>query len=110
MEGGMQVTSLVLVCMQPSNESGGGRIYIDMQWSSAGTVECATTVGVGRENRPPLHPIPVQLPFQIMGLDIMELPKTTLQGNRYVIMFQDFLAKWPLVFPLQIRKQSGWPD
>ena len=28
----------------------------------------------------------------------MELPVTE-QGNRYVIVFKDFLAKWPLVFP-----------
>ena len=43
--------------------------------------ECATVVGVGRQKKPPLHPIPVQHPFQIVGLDIMELPKTE-RGNR----------------------------
>ena len=29
----------------------------------------------------------------------MELPKTET-GNRYVIVLQDFLTKWPLVFPM----------
>ena len=33
----------------------------------------------------------------------MELP-VTAQGNRYVIVFQDFLTKWPLVFPAPDQK------
>ena len=60
--------------------------------------ECVTVAGVGRRNKPPLHPIAVQRPFQIVSLDITELPKTE-QGNRYAIVFQDFMTKWPLVFP-----------
>ena len=28
----------------------------------------------------------------------MELPKTT-QGNKYMLVFQDFLMKWPMVYP-----------
>ena len=60
--------------------------------------ECAIVSGAGRVQRPPLHPIPVQRAFQILGVDIMELPVTE-QGNRYLIVFQDFLTKWPFVFP-----------
>ena len=33
----------------------------------------------------------------------MELPRTT-QGNRYVVVFQDFLSKFPLVFPAPDQK------
>ena len=29
----------------------------------------------------------------------MDLPVTEL-GNRHVVVFQDFLTKWPLVFPV----------
>ena len=65
--------------------------------------ECAIVSGNGRRNRPPLHPIPVQRPFQIMGMDVMELPKTD-KGNRYVIVFQDYLTKWPMVFPMPDEK------
>ena len=60
--------------------------------------ECAIVSGVGRRNKPPLSPIPVERPFQIIGVDVMELPKTD-KGNKYVIVFQDFATKWPLVFP-----------
>ena len=67
--------------------------------------ECATVSGGGRVTRPPLHPIPVNRPFQIVGVDIMELPKTTL-GNKYVLVFQDFLTKWPMAYP--IPDQKSW--
>ena len=61
--------------------------------------ECAIVSGGGRVQRPPLCPILVQRPFQILGMDIMALPKT-IRGNQYVSVFQDFLTKWPCVFPL----------
>ena len=65
--------------------------------------QCAIVTGGSREHRPPLHPIPVSRPFQIIGVDIMELP-TTEQGNRYVLVFQDFLTKWPMVYPMPDQK------
>ena len=61
--------------------------------------ECAIVSGGGQVYRPPLHPISVRRPFQIMGVDIMDLPLTQ-QGNRHVVVFQDYLTKWPLVFPV----------
>ena len=52
---------------------------------------------------PPLMPIPVDHPFQIMGVDIMELPLTT-KGNKYLIVFQDLFTKWPMAFPTPDQK------
>ena len=60
-------------------------------------------MGTGRHSNPPLHPIPVDCPFQIMGVDIMELPKMH-KGNRYVMILQDYLTKWPLVYPVADQK------
>ena len=65
--------------------------------------QCIIVGGTGRINRPPLHPIPVQRAFQIMGIDIMDLPKTEM-GNCHVVVFQDFLTKWPMVFPVPDRR------
>ena len=65
--------------------------------------QCAISGKGSRTNRPPLQPIPVQRPFQMWGVDIMELPRTKC-GNRYVIVFQDFFTKWPLVFPTPDQK------
>ena len=33
----------------------------------------------------------------------MDLPKTE-SGNKHVVVFQDFLSKWPLVFPVPDQK------
>jgi len=59
--------------------------------------DCAIVTGTGRKCNPPLQPITVDQVFQIVGIDIMELPKTN-KGNQYVVVFQDFLSKWPFVF------------
>lgn len=63
----------------------------------------AVTKGTSRKVIPSLKPIPVSRVFQIVGMDIMELPKTS-SGNRYVVVFQDFLSKWPMVFPVADQK------
>ena len=47
-----------------------------------------------------LHPIPVQRPFQIIGVDVLELPKTE-SVNKFAIVFQDFLTK---VYPAPDQK------
>ena len=50
----------------------------------------------GKRQLPPMKSIPVDHPFQIVGIDIMELPLTT-NGNKYAIVFQDLFTKWPMV-------------
>ena len=35
----------------------------------------------------------------------MELPQTD-HGNMYVLVFQDFLTKWPFAFPIPDQKSS----
>lgn len=63
--------------------------------------ECTIVMGTGRHCNPPLHPIQVGCFFQILGIDLMELPKTH-QGNKYVIVIQDYLTNWPLAVQLLI--------
>lgn len=66
--------------------------------------QCAFVFGGGRIHKPLLQPITgVQRPFQIIGVDVMELPRTT-KGNKYVLVFQDFLTKWPMVFPISRQR------
>ena len=65
--------------------------------------ECVVSGRGAQPGRPPLQPIPVQRPFQIWGIDIMELP-VTKKGNRYVVVLQDLFTKWPLVFPTPDQK------
>ena len=52
--------------------------------------QCAIVTGGERHVKQPLHPIPVQRIFQIIGLDIMDL-LVTEQGNKHVIAFPGLL-------------------
>ena len=57
---------------------------------------CATRC-VGRAVKPPLTPIPVAGPFDRIGVDVVQLPMSQ-NGNKYAIVFMDYLTKWPEVF------------
>ena len=78
-------------------------MYSDTLRYARACPQCAIVSGGSKQSRPPLHPIPVSRLFQIVGVDVMELPLTE-QGNRYVLVFQDFLSKWPLIFPMPDQK------
>ena len=43
-------------------------------------------------------------PFDRVGVDVLQLP-TSRKGNKYAIVFVDYLTKWPEVFPA--RDQSA---
>ena len=60
-------------------------------------LNCATRKGTGRAGRPPLQPIPVGGPFHRLGVDVLQLPLTEA-GNRYVVVFMDYLTKWAEAF------------
>ena len=59
---------------------------------------CATRMGPGVKTRPPLQPILVGGQFHRVAVDVLTLPHTT-RGNRYVVVFVDYLTKWPEAFP-----------
>lgn len=80
-------------------------MYNDVLKHCSNCPQCAIVNASGRINRPPLHPIPVERVFQIVGVDIMDLPRTE-RGNKHVVVFQDFLSKFPLVFAVPDQKAS----
>ena len=53
----------------------------------------------GQATLPPMTSIPVGGPFERMGVDVLKLPKTH-SGKQYVVVFMDYLTKWPEVFPV----------
>ena len=65
--------------------------------------ECVIAMGTGRRFKPPLQPIPVSRPFQILGIDVMDLPLTE-RGNKHVVVVQDLFNKWPFVFAVPDQK------
>jgi len=78
-------------------------MYRDIINYTCGCAQCAIVTGSGRRQLPPMQPIPVDRPFQIIGVDIMELPLTA-NGNKYVVVFQDLFAKWPMVYATPDQK------
>ena len=80
----------------------------DAHWHLQFVKNCATcsiVSGGGKVACPPLHPIPVQRPFQIIDVDAMGLPRM-VDGNSHVVVFEDYLTKWPLVFPVPDQKTT----
>ena len=52
---------------------------------------------VGKAIKPPLTPIPVNGPYERVGVDVIKFPWSS-KGNAYAVVFMDYLTKWPEVF------------
>ena len=78
-------------------------MYKDLMDYARSCPQCTIVGRSEKKSIPPLRPIPVDHPFQIVGVDIMELPLTT-KGNRYLIVFQDLFTKWPMAYPAPDQK------
>ena len=74
-------------------------MYADVYAFCKGCLVCSAYGGGGKKTRPPLKSIPVGDPFERVGVDLMEMPLTE-RGNRYVIVFLDYLTKWVEAYPL----------
>ena len=66
-------------------------------------VTCASTRGQGHRGRPPLVSIPVGGVFECVEMDFIEL-ECSKDGNRYALVLQDYLSKWPDVYAVPDRK------
>lgn len=58
--------------------------------------ECVIATVGGRSAKPLFTAIPVQRPFLIFGVNLIEFPVTS-QDNKYVVVLQDF-SKYPMVY------------
>ena len=66
-------------------------------------VTCLSTQGHERHTKPPLKCIEVAEPFECIGMDIKEFDMSN-KGNRYALVFQDYMTKWLEVYPLPDHK------
>jgi len=78
-------------------------MYSDVRAYADNCPQCAIVEGSGRRQKSQLQPILTEHPFQILGVNIMELPVTS-KGNKYVIAFQDLFTKWPMMYPAPDQK------
>ena len=74
-------------------------MYADIVAHCKGCLTCAARSGGGRRPATPLQSIPVSGAFDLMAVDVMQLP-TTLNGNQYVAVFSEYLTKWVEVFAI----------
>ena len=72
-------------------------------------VTCLSTQGHERRSKPPLQCIDVGEPFECIGMDIKEFDISSM-GNRYALVFQDYLTKWPEVYPIPDHKANTVAD
>ena len=72
-------------------------------------VSCLSTQGHERRSKPPLKCIDVGEPFECIGMDIKEFDLSS-KGNRYALVFQDYLTKWPEVYPIPDHKAHTVAD
>lgn len=75
---------------------------VNVQKVCENCIVCASIRGQELRKKPPLHCIPVGQPFECIGMDFKELDVSE-DGNRYALVFQDYLIKWPEVFPVKDR-------
>ena len=80
------------------------RMRADITSWYRGCLTCAARY-VGQAVRPLLTPVPVEGPFHRVGVDVLQLP-VSARGNKYAIVFMDYLTKWPEVFPA--KDQSAY--
>ena len=77
----------------------------DVYKKCSSCVSCASVQGQGDRGRSPLVSIPVTGPFDYIGMDFVELDMSR-QGNRYALVFQDYLSKYPEVYALADRRAT----
>ena len=61
------------------------------------------TKGTRRTFKPPLQPIPVGGPYHQVAVDLHKFPVTS-NGNCYIVIFMDYLTKWPEAFAIPDQK------
>ena len=75
----------------------------DIYKKCSGCVTCASVSGQGTREKPALVNIPVGGAFECIGMDFVEMDKSK-DGNRYALVIQYYLTKWPEVYAVQDRK------
>ena len=61
-------------------------------------LNCASRKEPGGPVRPPLQPIPKKGAFHRVAVDVLQLPLTS-SGNKYAVVFMDYLTKWVEAYP-----------
>ena len=84
-------------------------MYTDAMKFSQSCPQCLIVKRSGRHRPPPLRRIQVSRPFQVLGVDIMDLPNKS-SGNKHILVFKDYFIKWPMVCAIPDKKTQRIVD
>ena len=73
-------------------------MFNDVQHWCRTCVHCAMKKRPRATNKAPLLPIPVENAFDRVGVDCVGPLPVSKSGNRYIVVFSDYLTKWPEAF------------
>ena len=63
---------------------------------------CASKKKPNIPHRAPLYPIThFTKPFEMVGVDVLGPLPTTQSGNKYIVVFSDYLTKWPEAYAVR---------
>ena len=73
-------------------------MYADVRHWCKSCISCSTRKSPKHPHKAPLIPIPVEGPFDRLAVDCLGPFPLSLLGNRYAVVFSDYLTKWPEAF------------
>ena len=77
-------------------------MYKDTEDWIKSCVECAKRKSPKQITKIEMHPIESpDTPFDKLGVDILGPLTVTSQGNKYIVVFTDYLTRWPEAFPIK---------
>lgn len=76
-------------------------MYKDVEHWVRSCQDCATRKNPRNKYHAPLLPIPVDAAFSRLAVDVLGPLPITWSGNRYIVVFTEYLTKWPEIFPVK---------
>ena len=70
-------------------------MYSDVDHWCRSCTDCATKKTPKGRKKAPILPIPVDGPFDRVAIDVLGPFPPSYNGNRYIIVFSDYLTRWP---------------
>lgn len=82
------------------------KMFADVNHWCRSCCDCAMRKSPRNRHKAPLLPVPVEGPFDRVACDVMGPFPVSKSGNRYVVVFSEYLTKWCECFPVPTTEAS----